>query len=150
MTSITLGTLNPIASNLVDIYGYSPFTINLGALLFTLMHPIFTFPAAYVIDTFGLRTGVCVGSILSLIGISLRLLINQSFAFVILGQIIAGIGRPFILNCQAKLSANWYSAKARGGITQLLTLVLNVALIIGLVIPSFFFSGYSANSTNIE
>lgn len=74
------------------------------------MHPIFTFPAAYVIDTYGARVGITVGSVLCLIGISTRLLVNQAFAWVIVGQVIAGIGRPFILNCQAKISANWFTA----------------------------------------
>ena len=66
-----------------------------------------------------------------------------------MGQVIGGIGRPFILNCQAKISANWYNAKVRGGITQILTLVLNVALIVGIVIPSIFFAGYSASPETI-
>ena len=76
MTSILLGTLNPIASNLVDIYGYSHLVINLGGLLFTLMHPLFTFPASYVIDTYGIRVGISIGCILSLIGVIARLFIN--------------------------------------------------------------------------
>jgi hypothetical protein len=28
------------------------------------MHPIFTFPAAYIIDTYGTRTGILIGSLL--------------------------------------------------------------------------------------
>lgn len=106
------------------------------------MHPLFTFPAAYAIDTFGTRTGIAIGSILCLIGTGLRMLVNHSFAWVIVGQIIAGIGRPFILNCQAKISANWFTAEKRGGITQLLTLVLNVSLIVGLLIPGIVFNKY--------
>lgn len=74
------------------------------------MHPIFTFPAAYVIDTYGTRTGILIGSVLGIIGVSLRLFVNSSFAWVIIGQVLAGIGRPFILNCQAKISANWFTS----------------------------------------
>jgi FLVCR family feline leukemia virus subgroup C receptor-related protein len=74
------------------------------------MHPIFTFPAAFVIDTYGTRVGISVGCILGLIGTGIRLLVNDHFFYVIIGQIIAGIGRPFILNCQAKISANWFTA----------------------------------------
>jgi FLVCR family feline leukemia virus subgroup C receptor-related protein len=95
------------------------------------MHPIFTFPAAYIIDTYGTRTGILIGSLLGVIGVSLRLLVNQNFAWVIIGQILAGIGRPFILNCQAKISANWFSSKTRGSVTQLLTLILNISLVVG-------------------
>ena len=74
------------------------------------MYPIFTFPAAYVIDTYGTRFSIAIGCILCLVGTGFRLLVNTSFVFVILGQVIAGVGRPFILNCQAKISANWFQA----------------------------------------
>lgn len=83
-----------------------------------------------------------VGSILGIIGLSLRLLVNNSFAWVIVGQVLAGIGRPFILNCQGKISANWFTSVQRGKITQILTLVLNVSLIIGVIIPTVVFGGY--------
>jgi FLVCR family feline leukemia virus subgroup C receptor-related protein len=95
------------------------------------MHPIFTFPAAYIIDTYGTRRGILIGSVLGIIGISLRLFVNSSFSWVIIGQVLAGIGRPFILNCQAKISANWFTSESRGKITQILTLILNVSLVIG-------------------
>ena len=107
------------------------------------MHPIFTFPASFVIDTYGTRTSIALGSFLGILGVSLRMLVNYGFVWVIIGQIVAGIGRPFILNCQAKISANWFSAKTRGGVTQLLTLILNISLVIGILIPGFFFTGYS-------
>jgi MFS transporter, FLVCR family, feline leukemia virus subgroup C receptor-related protein len=76
MTSVLLATLNPIAEYLTEVYDQEPIVINLGALLFALMHPIFTFPAAYVIDTYGARTGIIVGSVLGIVGVSVRLLVN--------------------------------------------------------------------------
>ena len=153
MISVLLNTLNPIAAYLCMIYDQDPVVVNLGGLLFALMHPIFTFPASYVIDTFGTRVGIAIGCILGIVGVSLRMLINEAFLWVILGQVIAGIGRPFILNCQAKISANWFSAKTRGGVTQLLTLVLNVSLVVGILIPGFVFKGYAPDEEdpgNIE
>jgi len=110
MTSCLLNTLTPIASYLAIIYDQDPVVVNLGGLLFTLMHPIFTFPAAYFIDTYGARVGIIIGCVLCLFGTCVRLLVNEVFAFVIIGQVIAGIGRPFILNCQTKISANWFTA----------------------------------------
>ena len=142
MTSCLLNTLTPIAADLAIIYEESTVIATLGGLLFIIMHPIFTFPATYVIDTYGTKWGITLGSILGIIGISLRLLVNYNFAWIIVGQVVAGIGRPFILNCQAKISVNWFSAEKRGQVTQLLTLVLNVSLIIGLIIPSLIFGKY--------
>ena len=111
MTSVLMNTINPIASDVSIIYDQAPIVINLCGLLFILMHPLFTFPAAYVIDSKGIKAGILVGSILGIIGISLRLMVNVAgFWIVILGQVLAGIGRPFILNCQAKISATWFRA----------------------------------------
>ena len=82
-------------------------------MLFILMHPIFTFPAAYIIDSKGVRAGIMLGSFLGILGVTLRLFVNKAFWLVILGQLLAGIGRPFILNCQAKISGNWFYASKR-------------------------------------
>jgi FLVCR family feline leukemia virus subgroup C receptor-related protein len=131
MNSVLLNSLTPVAEYLTIIYDKSPIFVNLGGLLFALMHPIFTFPAAYIIDTYGTRTGIIIGSLLGIVGVSLRLLVNENFTWVVVGQILAGIGRPFILNCQAKISATWFSSQTRGGVTQLLTLILNISLVIG-------------------
>ena len=145
MTSVLLNTITPVAAYLTVIYGYDSTVINLASLMFALMHPIFTFPAAYVIDSYGCGTGIRIGCVLGIVGVSLRMLVNESYIWVIVGQVIAGIGRPFILNCQAKISQNWFSAETRGGITQLLTLILNVSLIAGILIPGLVFSDYKPN-----
>ena len=110
MTAVLVNTFTPIAAYLSVIYDKDPVFINLAGLLFVLMHPIFTFPAAYFIDTYGARMGITIGSILCIIGISMTMLINHGFFFAIIGQVIAGIGRPFIINCQTKISASWFSA----------------------------------------
>ena len=150
MISILVNTITPIAAYLTNIYDETTVVANLSSLLFTLMHPIFTFPASYVIDTYGSRLGIGIGCILALIGVGLRMLVNEGFFWIIVGQILAGIGRPFILNCQAKISANWFQADIRGRVTQLLTLILNVSLIIGILIPGFVFTGYQPSTDNIE
>lgn len=84
-----------------------------------------------------------------MIGISLRMLINTHFWIAILGQVVAGIGRPFILNCQTKISSSWFTAQSRGGVTQLLTLILNVSLVLGIFIPGIVFGDYKPNPDNI-
>jgi MFS transporter, FLVCR family, feline leukemia virus subgroup C receptor-related protein len=76
MTAILVNTFTPIAAYLSVIYDESPVVVNLGGLLFVLMHPIFTFPAAYFIDTYGTRVGIAIGCTLCMVGISLRMLIN--------------------------------------------------------------------------
>ena len=106
------------------------------------MHPLFTFPAAFIIDEYGTRKAILLGAVLSLIGGALRLLINSSFVFVLLGQVIGGIGRPFIINCQAKISSNWYHASKRTSVTSFFALILNISIIIGVILPGLLFAHY--------
>jgi MFS transporter, FLVCR family, feline leukemia virus subgroup C receptor-related protein len=148
MTAILVNTFTPIAAYLSQIYNEDPVVINLAGLLFVLMHPIFTFPAAYFIDTYGSRVGITIGCILCIIGVSLRMLINYGFWIAIVGQVIAGIGRPFILNCQTKISSNWFTADTRGSVTQFLTLILNVSLILGIFVPGIVFGDYKPDVSN--
>jgi FLVCR family feline leukemia virus subgroup C receptor-related protein len=114
------------------------------------MHPVFTFPAAFIIDRLGTRAAITLGASLSLAGAALRLLINSSFAWVLVGQVIGGIGRPFIINCQAKISSNWYHASKRTAVTSFFALVLNISIILGLLLPGLFFAHYKFDPQNIE
>jgi len=53
------------------------------------------FPSIFVLDDYGLRWGVTIGTILTIIGLWLRTLVNTSengFIWVIVGQILGGIG----------------------------------------------------------
>jgi len=62
------------------------------------MHPLFTFPASMVIDKYGTYVGILIGCSFLIAGVWIRYLINYSFAFVIVGQLLSGIGRPLIMN----------------------------------------------------
>ena len=150
MTAILVNTFTPIAAYLSIIYDQEPVVVNLAGLLFVLMHPIFTFPAAYFIDTYGARVGITIGCVLCIVGVSLRMLINQGFWIAIVGQVIAGIGRPFILNCQTKISSQWFTAETRGGVTQFLTLILNCSLVLGIFVPGIVFGDYKPDASNPE
>ena len=70
------------------------------------MHPIFTFPASFLIMKYGNASSTKSGGILTLIGVGSRGFVEKkvinklksSFVFVFIGQTFSGIGRPFILN----------------------------------------------------
>ena len=44
---------------------------------------------------------------------AIKLLINKSFYLVIVGQVFAAIGQPFLLNAPAKLVSVWFGSKER-------------------------------------
>ena len=49
-----------------------------------------------------------IGAILTGIGSTIKIFINDWFNFALIGNIVAGIGQPFILNSTAKLAATWF------------------------------------------
>lgn len=99
ITSIIFPTVAPIQKHLQNAYEFSePTSINMGPLLYMLTHPLFTICANGVIEKNGLAAGVRIGSLFLLLGVGLRVLVYYNWHFVTIGYIIAGIGRPFILN----------------------------------------------------
>jgi FLVCR family feline leukemia virus subgroup C receptor-related protein len=91
-----------------ELYDLSSTVVTSGALLYLLMHPVFTIPANITIDKYGIRKSIILGSVLQIIGSAMRILVNKSFLFVIFGYTIAGIGRPFIVNAQGKIVGEWF------------------------------------------
>lgn len=97
-SSIIFSATQTLAAIVVLLYDVEPATVNIAYLGFLLMHPIFTFPASFVIEKYGTYIGMFIGSILTIIGVCIKCLIERSFYFVIFGNVLAGIGRPFIVN----------------------------------------------------
>jgi FLVCR family feline leukemia virus subgroup C receptor-related protein len=111
-------------------------------MVFLIMHPIITIPANSLIDKFGTKQSLVLGSILTIIGGWLRYFIDYGVGFMIVGMILCGTGRPFIINSQSKFAADWYYPKNRTLVTSLLTFTLVLAKVFGLIIPGLIFGNY--------
>lgn len=108
LNTVVYPVCNPIAPEVGRIYGESAGVVTLTATLFLFMHPAFTFPASYTIINKGVAFSVKLGALLTIIGTSVRCLclvsryiltvFHISFYWILLGQTLSGIGRPFILN----------------------------------------------------
>lgn len=107
------------------------------------MHPLLTIPVNIVIDKYGVRISLIIGSILCIIGSWTRLFVGQSFYMLIVGSIICGIGSPFILNVQGKIIANWFFPKDHSFITSFLCFFMIIFSFIGMLFPSFVFNNYN-------
>ncbi|EAR99181.2 MFS transporter (macronuclear) [Tetrahymena thermophila SB210] len=140
--SLLFPLCNPIVNVVKQLYNVDTSIVNLNSLLFLLMHPLFTFPANFIIDQYGVKISITIGCVVCMAGAWLRMLVNQSFYIMIAGSILCGIGRPFILNCQGKIVANWFFPKDRSLITSLLSFILTSFTVIGLLFPGFVFNSY--------
>lgn len=101
-------TCSPIVQQITEEYGVSNLIVNVATLCFPILYVILNFPAIFIIDDYGLIWGVLVGTACTILGLVARCFVKVSFAFVIVGQILGGIGQPFLLNCPAKVATNWF------------------------------------------
>jgi len=66
-----------------------------------------------MLDKGGLRLGILIGFILTTAGMWVKCLINDSIAFVYIGQLLAAMAQPLIACAPAKLSALWFGQDER-------------------------------------
>jgi MFS family permease len=93
-----------------------------------------SFPASYVIDTYGIRTGLAIGAILLAVFSMIKALFAHSFTGVVIAQTGLAIAQPFILNGVTAVSARWFPLYERGMAAGLLALAQYIGIIIAMLV----------------
>ena len=126
-------TFAPIAREARIFYGVSPLAVDFLSLIFMGVFLIVCIPAAWIIDTLGLRPGLIIGAVLTG-GFSLmKGVFAHSYAMVVVAQIGLAIAQPFILNAATKVAALWFPLKERALAVGIGTLAQFVGIIIVMV-----------------
>ncbi|CAK64992.1 unnamed protein product (macronuclear) [Paramecium tetraurelia] len=134
----------PISSFTAHIYNVTLALVATASTVFMVMHPILSFVAAQTISNYGWASATNLGVILTIAGCAIKLLINQAgFLVLLIGQVLCGIGRPFILNSQASMAMSWFHPKTRIMIITLLNVVNTLSLVISAQLPGIIFKGYN-------
>jgi FLVCR family feline leukemia virus subgroup C receptor-related protein len=116
-----------------------------------LLHFPLSFPANYIVDKYGIKSGVYIAAFFLLLGSWFRCLINTgggTFWLSIVGAICVGTANPFIINSLNKVSANWFYPSERPGVTSFLSFFSVVTGLFGILIPGIWFSGYICEPGN--
>lgn len=104
-------SLQPVADTVANAYSIDPALVNTISLVYMGVYLFMNFPSNYILDTYGCRVGVLIGTLLTFTGMWVKCLVNKSFAVCIVGQMISAMGQPFLTNAPAKVSALWFSEK---------------------------------------
>eukprot|EP00112_Aurelia_sp_Birch-Aquarium-sp1_P006096 Seg1681.7 transcript_id=Seg1681.7/GoldUCD/mRNA.D3Y31 product="Solute carrier family 49 member A3" protein_id=Seg1681.7/GoldUCD/D3Y31 len=113
---ITYASVANVASVYYDV---SENKINWFSLVFFIFSALFGLPAFWLMDTYGLRTGVLTGTWMNAIGCLIRMLASYSIApkynywMALGGQVIAAISQPLVLAMPTKLAAQWFGDNER-------------------------------------
>ena len=143
MNQLAWITFASITGTAAAFYGVSDFAIGLLSLVFMAVFILVSFPASWVIDTFGIRVGVGIGAALTGGFALLRGLLPANYAWVLVAQIGLATGQPFVLNAVTKTAARWFPARERATAAGLGMLAIYVGILVGLVLTPALVSSTS-------
>ena len=142
MLAIAINQLNwitfaAITSDAVDFYGVPDLSIGLLSMVFMIVYIFISFPASWIIDTYGIRVAVGIGAALTGIFGLMRGFVADSYTWVLVAQIGIAIGQPFILNAITTVAARWFPQTERATASGLGSLAMYLGIVIGLVLTPF-------------
>jgi len=127
-------TFAPITGDSAVYYGVSDLKIGILSMSFMIVYIVFSFPASWAIDRFGIRIGVGIGAILTGVFGILRGVVATNYNWLLLAQIGIGIGQPFLLNAITKTAARWFPIEERATASGLGTLAMYLGILIAMLI----------------
>jgi MFS family permease len=124
MTQVLWITFAPITSAAAQFYGKPDLMIGLLSMSFMIVYILMVLPASWAIDTWGFRTAVGLGAVLSAVFALTRGIFASSFTVVLLSTVGIAIGQPFVIGSITKVAARWFPAEERATASGLGTLAL--------------------------
>lgn len=117
-----------------QLHTYSWLSIDSLAIVYMIVFLILCLPASYIIDTYGIRTGIGIGAFLTIFGALIKGFGANSLLLVFSGQFILAVAQPFVLNAVTAFSVRWFSLNERAIVAGLLALAQYVGILTVMVI----------------
>jgi len=136
-------TFAPITSDATQFYRVSDLSIGLLSMSFMIVYIIFSFPASWVIDTYGIRVGVGIGAALTGVFGILRGILGADYNWVLITQIGIAIGQPFVLNALTTVAARWFPVRERATAAGMGSLAMYVGIVAGLALTPYLILQHS-------
>jgi len=130
-------TFAAVTTQAVHFYAVSDVAIGLLSLSFMAVYIMVSFPASWIIDTYGLRAGVGIGAALTGVFGIVRGLGANHYGWVLAAQIGIAVGQPFVLNAVTTVAARWFPMKERATASGLGSLAIYLGILIGLALTPY-------------
>ncbi|XP_070541233.1 solute carrier family 49 member A3-like [Ptychodera flava] len=128
-------SFSPAATIMADYYNVSINEINVVSLAHMILPIGFSFVASWLLDSYGLRPSLLIGSWVALIGSVLRVISTMHFMpsswrfpVVLTGQAIAATVAPIFNVCTTKVSEQWFGPKQRSLSTMVVSASYGITL----------------------
>ncbi len=130
-------TFAAVTTDAMKFYGVSDLSIGLLSLSFMVVYIFISFPASWVIDTYGLRVGIGIGAVLTGVFGLVRGLVAANYTWVLVAQIAIAIGQPFILNAVTTIAARWFPLEERATASGIGSLAIYLGILVGLALTPY-------------
>jgi len=130
-------TFAAITTDAMGFYNVSDLGIGLLSLIFMVVYIFVSFPASWVIDTYGIRVGVGIGAALTGIFGMFRGLMASDYTWVLVAQIGIAIGQPFILNAITTIAAHWFPVGERATASGIGSLAIYLGILTGVALTPY-------------
>jgi len=134
-------TFAPITADATQYYGVSDIQIGILSASFMIVYIVVSFPASWVIDTYGIRIGVGIGAVLTGVFGLLRGMVSTDYDLLLLSQIGIAVGQPFLLNAITKLAARWFPIEERATASGLGTLAMYIGILSAMILTPILTEG---------
>ena len=108
--------------------------IDFLAMVYMLVFLLMSFPASYVIDTYGIRVGISIGTLLIGVAGLAKGFFADSFGAVVAAQVGLAVAQPFILNAVTAVSVRWFPLRERGMAAGLSALAQYLGIIVAMLV----------------
>jgi sugar phosphate permease len=142
VTQLMWITFAPITSDATMYFGVTDLQIGILSMCFMIVYIVVSIPASWVIDRYGIRIGVGIGTVFTGLFGLLRGLVGTNYNMLLFSQIGIAIGQPFILNATTKLAARWFSLEERATATGLGTLAMYIGILGGMTLTPYLTTGF--------
>jgi cyanate permease len=140
-------TFAPITGDATKYFGVSDLQIGILSMCFMIVYIVVSIPASWIIDKYGIRTGVGIGAVFTGIFGLLRGFAGTDYNLLLMAQIGIAIGQPFILNAITKLAARWFPIEERATASGLGTLAMYIGILAGMTLTPYLVLGSGISVT---
>jgi len=141
-------TFAPVTVDAMRLYHTSAFWIVLLSMSFMLVYLIFSMPASYIIDKYGIRVGVGIGALLMAVFGYLRGVYGTDYAMICISQFALAVAQPFIMNAITKVAAEWFPINERATASGITALAQIVGVIAALALTKPIAQAFLPESAN--
>ncbi|WP_373897584.1 MFS transporter [Haloimpatiens sp. FM7315] len=127
-------TFAPIAEAAQKFYNVSSLKIDFLSLIFMIVFILACVPASYVIDTYGIRIGVGIGAVFTLVFALMKGLGGDSYEVVCVAQCGLAFAQPFIINAVTKVGVKWFPINERATEAGIVSLCQYLGIIFAMMV----------------